>query len=184
MEQGSEEWLKWRRQHVCASDFAALMGEDPWRSPADIYRSKVDQIEQSTNKAMERGTKLEPYARRAYQEHTGINVEPIVVEHPNHNIIGASLDGISFDEITIVEIKCPGIKSFNTMSLSGVPRHYWIQVQVQLFCVPNAKECHFFVWKEDDFFMEKIEPDKLFHVELLECATNFWNNHVIPRIEP
>lgn len=187
--QGSEAWKEYRRGKINASEIAAIMGQDPWRTAMDIYLLKVDNIEKEPTEAMKRGTALEPYARRAYEEYTGLSVDPTVICHPQHDWLSASLDGITFDGKHIVEIKCPGHSSFQKIKDQGIPKHYWIQVQAQLFC-SGAKEAHFFVFscsddlKACDFFMEVVKPDELFHGELLEVCHEFWFENVLKKIPP
>lgn len=199
MKQGSEEWLQWRREHITASNVAAIMGEDPWRTPLDVYLEMVEDTGKEKTAAMERGTRLEPFARRAYEEYTGIAIDDLVLEHPSYPWLGASLDGISFNRDYVVEIKCPGEKSYLKMKANGIPRHYWIQVQTQLLCVPEAKEAHFFVcqFKEtvhedgygffevEDYFMETIKRDTDFqYKELMPICEKFYTDNVCRKVAP
>lgn len=189
--QGSQEWLNWRKSHLTASNIPAVMGEDPWRTPLDVFLEITGMVIKTPNEAMQRGTELEPFARRAYEEYTGIAVEPDVIEHPKHKFLGASLDGISFNHKYIAEFKCPGENSFFKMKANGIPRHYWIQVQSQLFCVPEAKEAHFFavLFSDEghvqDIFMQKINRDVDFiSQKQLPICEKFWNENIIPKVAP
>lgn len=183
------KYVEWRRSKITASNVAAIMGHDPWKGPLDVYLEMVEGKTTPKNEAMERGTLLEPYARQLYEAHTGIAVVSDVVDHPDNQFLGASLDGISFDHSTIVELKCPGTNSFENMKSHGIPYHYWIQVQAQLFCVPQAKLAHFFaaLFNEGDLVdkhFEVIHRDPKFHVELFHACQDFWNNHIVPKIPP
>jgi predicted phage-related endonuclease len=52
------------------------------------------------------GTELEPVARRAYEKRTGRSMVPRCVQSTRHDWLRASLDGMSLDWGTVVEIKC------------------------------------------------------------------------------
>ena len=182
--QGSQDWHEWRRSKITASRVAAIMNQDPWKSPLDIYNEMVEGKSQNDNAAMRRGRDLESMARRAYEEYTGIAVEPAVINHPTCSWLGASLDGVSFAHDYIVEIKCPGDSSYDKMKKDGIPRHYWIQIQTQLFCVPEAKEAHFFVFQGADFFIETIKPDNEFHLDIKQATEKFFLDHIIQKVPP
>lgn len=190
--QGSPAWHEWRRERITASRVAAIMGEDPWSNQSEVYLDMVEGRIKDKTEAMTMGTLYEPYARRAYEDYMGIYVDPMVVEHPEHKFLGASLDGINFEQDVILEIKCPGENSYQKIKDKGVPRHYWIQMQAQMFCVPEAKEAHFFaalmdpviIGRIEDFILIKVPRDDKFHVELLAKCKDFWDNHIVPRIPP
>ena len=38
--QGSDEWLRFRRSHIGASDAVTIMGLSPWKSPLNFTKKK------------------------------------------------------------------------------------------------------------------------------------------------
>jgi putative phage-type endonuclease len=104
--QGSQAWLDYRLSRIGSSDAATIAGFNPWKTPMQLYNEKINNTKTFVNDAMKKGTKLEPVARAAYEELTGQAMFPDVVEHPNHEWMIASLDGISLDKKRVVEIKC------------------------------------------------------------------------------
>jgi len=171
--QGSDAWHEWRRTHVTASRISAIMGEDPWSTPMDVYKEMVEGTRKEPTESMKRGILMEPHARASYEALTGLAVDPLVVEHAKHNWMGASLDGITFDNKIIVEIKCPGKETFEKIKREGIPRHYWIQMQAQMFCCPTATKGHFFAFTEYDHYLETVYPDPFFHEQMLEKCEAF-----------
>ncbi len=162
--QGSPEWHAHRLMHRNASETAAVMGLSPWLTPYRLWEIKTGRSVQEMTYPMQRGTELEPQAREAYELGTNRIMEPAVVVHEDYS---ASLDGISFDEDLILEIKCPlkGKESETwRMAATGlVERHYELQIQHQLmvsgamtadFWVFNGKEgiCVEVVRNKDDFY--------------------------------
>ena len=64
LEQGSTEWLDWRRGVIGASDAATIMGENPWASSRRLLEEKLG-LHQSFggNAATREGHRLEEFAR-------------------------------------------------------------------------------------------------------------------------
>ena len=61
LEQGSNEWLSWRRTVITATDCSCIMGNNPWTTEYKCWQRKLELIpEQTSNYAMERGKRLEP----------------------------------------------------------------------------------------------------------------------------
>jgi putative phage-type endonuclease len=176
VEQGSEEWLKWRKTVITATDCPAIMGSSPWVTEYKCWQRKLALVdEQKSNAAMERGKKLEPEARAHFIENYGINMTPVVVESSEFEFLGASLDGISDCHKYVLEIKCGGEK-LHKMALDGiVPQYYIDQIQHQLL-VTGAQKAFYFSY--DGFCGKCIEifPDPTFKERFMPKARTFWKN--------
>ena len=84
LEQGSPEWLAWRKTVITATDASIILGNNPWDTPYTCWQRKLGLIEEKkSNEAMERGKRLEPEARAQFMDHYGIYMEPRVVESTN-----------------------------------------------------------------------------------------------------
>jgi putative phage-type endonuclease len=131
--QGSPEWLAYRREKRNASESAAVLGVSPWTTPYQLWLEKTGKAQTKANAAMRRGTELEPEARAAYEELTGLVMQPLVLQAGDYS---ASLDGMTLEGDLILEIKCPvrGTRSdlWQEVLAGDVPEHYAIQVQHQL----------------------------------------------------
>lgn len=144
--QGTEAWHAHRAQYRNASETAAVMGVSPFLTPYQIWEIKTGRRVQETTPAMRHGTEMEPAARAAYEQITGLIVEPKVLVDGEYS---ASLDGITLDGDLVVEIKCP-VKGRNSelwqqAAKGEIPEHYRWQVQHQLM-VSRAKLLHFYVF--------------------------------------
>ncbi len=106
LEQRSDEWHRWRRNGIGASDAPAIMGENPWRGPEEVLAEKLGVARVWMNDRMARGIKLEPEARARYRDTVGRPVEPVCVQSRQYGWMRASLDGLSPDGNHVVEIKC------------------------------------------------------------------------------
>lgn len=115
LEQGSPEWLRWRYAGIGSSDAAQIAAHHgmcekaDWMSSLDaLYQEKITGIDkQKQNFVMRRGKNGEAPARLACEARIGIPVMPICAAMDENPRIRASFDGISFDGLRTVEIKCP-----------------------------------------------------------------------------
>ena len=89
-------WLAARREHVTASDVAAILGEDPRRGSLAVYISKVGEFEADETLPMRRGRRFEAEIAFEYAEQTGRVVLPVpeyeLVVHPEHPFLAATPD--------------------------------------------------------------------------------------------
>lgn len=158
--QGSSEWLAYRVKMRNASETAAVMGLSPWTTPYQLWLLKTGRAVTPVTKAMQHGTDTEPAARAAYEEQTGNVMQPLVLQDGPYS---ASLDGITFDQDLILEIKCPvrGTRSdlWQDVSAGAVPEHYMLQVQHQLM-VSGAQLAHLWVFDGQRGLLHEISREE------------------------
>lgn len=169
LDQGSEEWLKWRKERLTATDAAMLLGLSPYATPHKCWQRKVGQAEeQKSSPAMLRGVQDEPIARALFIEEYGINMTPCCIESELHPFIGASLDGISDCGQFILEIK-------SQRPTSQIPEFHMIQMQKQLLCTDNtAKKCFYVSHWEGKNITTEVFPDPQWMEEYIPKAKEFW----------
>lgn len=173
-EQSSEAWLAWRREGIGASDAPVIMGLSPWQREDELLLLKTGQkAERPANDAMERGKRLEPVARQAYVERTGIVVDPVCVQSRAHAWMRASLDGLSLDGNHVVEIKCPGEKDHSLAAAGTVPGKYFPQLQ-HILAVTGLAEIYYWSFRYGHTVLLKVDRDESFIAELLEKEVAFW----------
>lgn len=149
MIQGSPEWFAVRYGKFTASRFAALMARTksgPSTSRANLLtmlaveRLTGKPVETYSNAAMQRGIELEPEARIAYEQRTGIFVEEVgYMPHPTMRHVGMSPDGLVGDD-GLLEIKCPEAMAKHLEALrsgSHAVEYRW-QVQGQMWIAERA----------------------------------------------
>lgn len=165
--QGSPEWLAYRRTKRNASESAAVLGVSPWTTRYQLWLEKTGKAETKVTQAMQRGTDLEPAARAAYEEHTGLVMQPLVLEAGAYS---ASLDGMTLEGDLLLEIKCPlrGTRSdlWQDVLDGQVPAHYRIQIQHQLM-VSGAAQAHLWVYDGSKDLLHTIERDEgtMLHIQ-------------------
>jgi len=169
LEQGSKDWLDWRRTKRMASETPAVMGLSPYQTPASIRSIKQGIGRTFVNDAMRTGTEQEKYAREAYQEATNELMRPAVFELDEY---GCSVDGINLDCNLLVEIKTPkdGQNSdrWKLASQMKTTSYDYAQCQHQLM-VTEATVCDFMVWDyiNKKFLVVPIYPDKVFQQKIM-----------------
>jgi predicted phage-related endonuclease len=108
---------------------------------------------------MLRGTHLELAARAAYEQLTGLVMQPLVVVAGAYS---ASLDGITLGGHRVLECKVPfkGRESalWKSVSEGQLPEHYRWQVQHQLM-VAGAEVADVFVFDGSEGILLEVAPD-------------------------
>ena len=171
--QGSAEWLAYRLGKRNASESAAVLGLSPWTTPYQLWQVKTGRLVQPVTMAMQRGTDLEPAARAAYEEQTGLVMQPLVLEA---GVYSASLDGQTLEGELILEIKCPlrGMRSdlWQDVAAGQVPEHYMAQVQHQLM-VSGATTAHLWVFDGERGLLHTIGRDESLMARICEAWDAF-----------
>lgn len=159
-EQGTESWFSDRLGKVTASRLADVLAKTKTGYSASgtnyitqlvLERITNTRAESYSNAAMAWGTEQEPFARAAYEAHTGQMVEEVgFIPHPDIEAAGASPDGLVGDD-GMVEIKCPAsstiLEVWLTHSQGGNPvdAEYYAQMQWQMRCA-NRLWCDYVVF--------------------------------------
>lgn len=183
MEQGSNEWLEFRRQGVGSSDAPVVMGVSPYSNLHELWLDKkgLKQDEPVNGFVMKLGQEFEPKARARFELETDIEVEPVCLIHSEHNWLRASLDAASIEHGVFAEIKYMGQKNFDLVKSGVVLKHHWPQIQHQ-FLVSGFKRGFYVVYTltEDkknisNYFCLSVEPDPVYITSLLYPALRtFW----------
>lgn len=178
LEQGSKEWLEWRKSKVTATDVAAVVGVSPWKTPFQVYLDKIGMAPETyVNDDMKRGKDLEGEARDIINDKLGLSFKPLCVENGKYPWLGASLDGYYFgsEGSIICEIKCPKIRD----SLVNIPESYMYQVQCQLL-LSGSESCIFAVYeKGKEPLIHTIRPMQSLINRIVEDTCNFWYKNVL-----
>lgn len=170
--QGSQEWLALRQEHIGASDSSVLMGCG-YMTESQLYENKLGLYEVPVNDAMRRGSFLEDQARFLYIEKTGVHVEPLCVKSSYYTFMAASLDGISADRKTLVEIKTGGRKTEDMVKSGKIPDNHYAQCQHQL-AVTELSEMDYCFFDGTEITLLKIKRDDAYINRLIQLEQAFW----------
>lgn len=181
LEQGSKEWLEFRKGKITASIVASCIGE----KGAFLSKEKAKELIQGlfepyTNKAMQKGREHEELIRAKMEFIIGKDITPIVIQSLENELFMASLDGID-DEKTIYEFKY----STNNEEYEQVLKFkkpspkYYAQVQFQLF-VGGFEKCVFAVLNEnDDLTYCVVKSDKEYQDFMLRKIDEFIKDYLV-----
>jgi len=172
LEQGSQEWLDFRKTKIGASDSASILGIG-FKSPYALWQEKLGLSETIVNAAMRRGTENEPLAIAAFAMEEGVIVKPAVYIHPKHEWMAASLDGISSDLKVAVEVKCPGRIDHEIASNKKVPPKYVPQLQHQME-VMGLDEMFYLSYQTESTYCFKVYRDQKFIDKMIEKEYEFY----------
>jgi len=156
--QRSDEWLEWRKTKIGASDSAAILGLNPYKSAYRLWEEKMGTKEPDpVNERMKKGIDLEPRAREHFEKMIGMNVYPKVFEHQQYPWMIASLDG--FGELKqgnsfAVEIKCNGEKNHEEAVYGRIPKYYECQMQHQM-AVTGLQWMYYFSYTVEDYYFDE-----------------------------
>jgi putative phage-type endonuclease len=152
-EQQTEQWFTDRLGKVTASRLADVLAKTKTGYSASranymtqlvLERITKTRAESYSNAAMAWGTEQEPFARAAYETHTGQMVEEVgFIQHPDIEDAGASPDGLVGDD-GMVEIKCPSSSTalecwlIHAQGGNPVDAKYYAQMQFQMRCADRS----------------------------------------------
>lgn len=178
--QRSVAWHEFRKNKIGGSDAAAVMGLSPWKTSKQLWEERKGlRVPFSGSKASERGIELEPHALKFAERETGLSFSADVLQHPVHDRIIASLDGIDRDKKVICE--CKASQRFYDMAETGeVFPDVMCQIQHQLFvsrfekailcCYDGFRGKIIDIERNDDFISCLLEKELEF-LEILDGDT-------------
>jgi putative phage-type endonuclease len=171
-EQGSNEWLNWRRSVIGGSDSGAVLGLNQFKTEKQIWQNKVFGWDECISEKMKEGQRLEPLAREAYNKEKGMIFKPIVGQCKSIPYIGASFDGISEDLTRAVEIKCG--KNYHRLAKEGkAPSYLYSQLQHQIY-VADLTGIDYFSFYDGDAITMRFHRDYEFIDAMLKKYNQFW----------
>ena len=161
LEQGTDEWLRWRERGIGASEVGTMLGDNPYETAEDLWATKCGlKPPKVTTAAMLRGHRLEPAIRQVYETEISHSLRtPLCAEHDDLPWLRASLDGIDQDHVEILEIKAASSLGVWRENSFGLVTYYYWQCQQQLL-VTGAERADLFCWMPD----KDPGPPLLFHI--------------------
>lgn len=178
IEQGSEAWKELRFNKITSTDVGSIFGVNPYCTKRALYFQKLKiapAIEET--RAMIEGKRLEPIARKYFEEKTGLLFEPTIEIHDEYDFMMASTDGVTKDRKYLLEIKC-GKKSHALALKLQIPKYYEMQVMHALFVCDIQQGFYFSfdgkdgiiieVKRDDEFIKDMIIKEKEFYRCMME----------------
>ena len=179
--QRSPEWFAARKGRVTGSMVGAILGVNPFMTPADAMRTMVREYlgaerEFQGNVATEWGTAMEAGATIDFTLETGFDVQECGF-FKLFDWLGASPDGL-VDSNSLIEIKCPyGIRLQDPpvfKTILEVP-HYYAQMQIEMFCA-NRGMAYFYQWTPFGTDLQIVRRNDIWLNDNIPVLYEFWHN--------
>ena len=132
------EWLEQRRRGIGGSDSPVIVlgDEHPFTTPRALWEEKMGiRGNDEPTPAMKRGTALEDTIAILYAGETERKVRRVnaILQHEEYDWMVGNIDreivGVKGRRPGILEIKCPGLRTFSKIKREGIPDYYQIQMQ-------------------------------------------------------
>ncbi len=178
MEQGTVDWLEWRRGGIGSSDAPIIMKVSPFKTPYQLWEEKlgIKREERDSLYILDKGQQIEKKARALFEITHGVKAPPATYTDETLPFLRASLDGKILGKNEIIEIKMQGLEQHERVFDHQVPEKYIYQIMHQLY-VTKASHCFFISYCEkarQKMGVTKVLPNKTLMDELIEQEKQFW----------
>jgi putative phage-type endonuclease len=176
LEQGTPEWLAWRKGGVGSSDIAVLLGLSTYSTPYKLYLGKTqgDQ-EQIVNDAMAKGHDREKQMRAGYELKSGIDFPPGCFESTLMPHVHVSLDGWAEGIKTGLEMKYVGKDYYDLDGPENIKPDHMAQMQYQMAAMETLDWFYVKTMDGQNFKTIKVEPNISLQDAALAAAGDFWD---------
>ena len=170
--QKTEEWYRFRYNIISASNLWKALSSNVNINSLIYEKCAPFSMAQSnfannTNSAMHWGNKYEPVTVMVYEHMYNTKLGEFgCIQHPRHQYIGASPDGINIDPSNERYGRMVEIKNIVNREITGIPKEeYWVQTQIQMETC-DLDECDFVETRfleypnDDDFYADQTHEYK------------------------
>jgi putative phage-type endonuclease len=186
-----EQWLEYRRKGIGGSDVGAIVGLDKYKSAFSVYLEKIGALsfDGEESESAYWGKTLEEAIAAEFSKRAGLEVRKRheLLQHDTYDFMIATLDR---------EVICPergiGILECKTASEylkdewvgENIPDGYYLQVQHYL-AVTDYSFAYIaaLIGGNKFIYKEVLRDEEVIHY-LYQLESDFWNNHVLPKIPP
>ncbi|HHG4593423.1 TPA: lambda-exonuclease family protein [Pseudomonas aeruginosa] len=178
--QRSPEWQEWRREGVSATSCAVIVGENPDKTPLELWKELVGIVtppDLSVIPQVRQGVQREPMALQAFEEKYGQLGLPICGESKEYPFMRASFDGLLANGAP-VEIK--NLSDSNHLAVLRLKEKspayllYRWQVWHQLI-VSGAREGYLWFWSpKHEPCCLPVSLDEVTRKRIIAAEMQFW----------
>jgi putative phage-type endonuclease len=177
------EWLQMRQTGIGASEAAALIGANPWKSLLGLYAEKIGAVPQddlSDNEAVFWGTKLEDVIREVYGQRSGRHIDRggVLLRSTRYPWALCTLDGWTSDRelgpYWPLELKTTSAVRGEDW-IDGAPLHYRVQVAWQMLVTGTVRATIACLIGGQRLVWEDVERDEILERKLIHAGEGFWS---------
>ncbi|EAL4981176.1 hypothetical protein FN950_08950 [Campylobacter coli] len=179
LEQGSVEWLNFRKGKIGASMVASCVGvKGAFNSKEEARDIILGLKEVYQNEAMRRGNEYEPLIRARVEFLHSVSITPVVLQSLENEMFIASLDGIDENGI-IYEFKYSQ-DEYDFIKRNKKPSDkYYAQVQFGLY-ISGKEKCIFVVMNKEEEIVEcEVLRDEAYQEWLVKSVKQFILDYII-----
>lgn len=182
-----DAWLEARKIGLGGSDSASVAGLSRYRSPLDVYFDKVGEAPDVVeNDYMHFGNVLEPIVADEFVRRTGLKVrrKNAILQSVEYPFMLANVDRMIVGVDEGLECKTASAYKTKEWAFGEVPWEYELQ------CHHYMAVTGFSAWwiavliGGNQFVYKRIERDEDIIQQLIKIESDFWHNHVVPKIPP
>ena len=181
--------LALRAGGIGASEIAALVGEDAFQSPLDLWLKKTGRVKSEASSQSEWGHRIEGLVCEMFAAKHGVElaVSPTLTS-ARHPLALATPDRLIVGQSASLEAKNVGYRMMGKWRLGsdGWRAPPYVQLQGQWQCLVGGFERFHvaaFLGGRDDYD-ECFAHDEALTGELYEIAARFWRDHVVADVQP
>lgn len=182
-----EEWLKLRRMRIGGSDASTIVGLNPYQSLYSLWADKLGLMpEKEDTEPMRLGRDLEDYVAKRFTEETGKKVrrENAIILNDRYPFAHANIDRMVIGERAGLECKTTSILNLKKFKDKEFPEIYYAQC-VHYLMVTGLDRWYLAVLiLGHGFKWFVLERDDLEIAALAKIETDFFVNHIAPKIPP
>ena len=180
-------WLARRAKGISATDGVALLGLTPeWRTPLAVWLEKVQPgPDRVPSFPMLRGRAMESVLANEYARQHEVEVvrPPLLIAHPDHRILLASLDRVALHGSNPVPLELKTGHDWREWADDATPDRYAAQVLWQLM-VTGLPEAVIFADVAGRLESRTIRRDPEWEAEVIPRMLDWWDAHVVGRTPP
>ncbi len=170
MEQGTEEWLNWRKGGITATEAGRLLMPGSKSRFIDEKMRAVDMASSPSTQAMALGHILEPYARAIAEDKLQKSFTPECIQSIEYPWRRVSLDGLHIsenNEVHAIECKCGFRYVTDYKNGKCIPESVYNQMQYQLL-VLGIDEMHLILYHNNVGTKEFVSELAAKHINVTE----------------
>ena len=132
LEQGTNEWLEYRKKKITASEVAMAMNKSPYMTAYQLYNMKKGLYQpKADDYIFQRGHEFEEIGRQVFKDLTGEEMIPFCVESVINPNFFASLDGFN-SKFGLFEHKLVGEEEIKKIENGEIREDHIIQMNFQM----------------------------------------------------